>query len=252
MDFFLILILLLAFFAYKLLGPSNFSDSDSKDKLISNVFPEAKNLKYKHWWDHTAIAIDGLSKKIYLFNNGASKIYDFSDVREWRTNISTGGNIVGGMVMTGGLAGSMQNMRVLAENKRIKNENEAKSGLFLSVKDIDHALWHIKFKSDESIERELAKWMEILTQFLNEDKSDPDDELIENLSEWSCDREGPEFIAKISELPENLRVRIHQRYIQKNASKWGVFMERLDAVPEEDRTVELRRQIRKEVGQLGI
>ena len=252
MEFFLILILVLAFFAYKLLGPSNFSDSDSKDKLISNIFPGAENLKYKHWCDQTAIAIDGLSKKIYLSNNGVSKIYDFSDVRKWRTNISTGGDIVGGMVMTGGLAGSMHNMRVMAENKRIKNENEANSGLFINVKDIDHALWHIKFKSDESIERELAKWMEILTQFLNEDKLDPDDELIEKLSEWSCDREGPEFIAQISGLPENLRVRIHQRYIRKNASKWGLFMQRLDAVPEEDRTIELRRQIRKEVGQLGI
>lgn len=132
MEMFFILILVLVV-AFKLFGPAIFSNSNSNDEIIGNIFPEAKNLKYKHWCDQTAIAIDGLSKKIYLANHGVSKIYEFSDVREWRTSVNTGGNIVGGMVMTGGLAGSMQNMQVAAANRRIRKENEANTGLFINV-----------------------------------------------------------------------------------------------------------------------
>jgi hypothetical protein len=93
---------------------------------------------------------------------------------------------------------------------------------------------------------------EILLHRINENKSNPDDMLIEKLSEWSCDRESPEFMAQLNGLNENLRAQIHQHYMQKNIAKWHVFKARLDAYPEEDRTAELRRQIRKEVGQLGI
>ncbi len=93
---------------------------------------------------------------------------------------------------------------------------------------------------------------EILPQFINEKKSNPDDDLIEKFSEWSCERESSEFMAQLNALNDNLKAQIHQRYMQKNTAKWHVFKARLDAYPEEGRTVELRRQIRKEVGQLGI
>lgn len=246
----IIIIVVVVFFGLYIFAliRKNSENKNEKDECMK----EMSGCSHKHYYDGTAIGINSSLRKIYLRQNGLVKSYRFDDVRKWNTNLSSGGSVVGGIMVTGGLAASVNNMQLHAANKRAEKENKDNSGLFLNIKDIDHPLWHIKFNYDNSLQIELAKWMEILTQFLNEDKSDPDDELIENLSEWSCDREGPEFIAKISELPENLRVRIHQRYIQKNASKWGVFMERLDAVPEEDRTVELRRQIRKEVGQLGI
>ena len=105
---------------------------------------------------------------------------------------------------------------------------------------------------DVNSERKNQNDDEIIPQSINKNKSNPDDDLIEKLSEWSCDRESSEFMAQLNALNENLRAQIHQRYMQKNTAKWHVFKARLDAVPEEDRTAELRRQIRKEVGQLGI
>ncbi|MBP6277871.1 MAG: DUF4755 domain-containing protein, partial [Limnohabitans sp.] len=213
---------------------------------------EMSGCSHKHYYDGTAIGINGSLRKIYLRQNGLVKTYRFDDVRKWNTNLSSGGAVVGGIMVAGGLAASVNNMQIHAANKRAEKENKDNSGLFLNIKDIDHPLWHIKFNYDNNLQIELAKWMEILTQFLNEDKSDPDDDLIEKLSEWSCDREGTEFMTQMNGLQENLRAQIHQRYMQKNTAKWHVFKARLDAYPEEDRTVELRRQIRKEVGQLGI
>lgn len=105
---------------------------------------------------------------------------------------------------------------------------------------------------DVNSERKNQNDDEIIPQSINKNKSNPDDDLIEKLSEWSCDRESSEFMAQLNALNENLRAQIHQRYMQKHTAKWHVFKARLDAVPEEDRTAELRRQIRKEVGQLGI
>jgi hypothetical protein len=227
-------------------------NANGRDDAFIDLIKNVTKCSYKHYHNETAIGVDAGSKKLYLVENGISKTYDFSDIRKWRTNVSSGGEAVGGIVMTGGLAGSINNMQIIAANKQIQKQNEADSGLFINVKDIDNPLWHIKFKYDKSLEMELAKWMEILTQYLNEDKTDPEADLIEKLSEWSCDRESPQFMAQMNGLNENLRAQIHQRYMQKNTAKWHVFKARLDAHPEENRTVELRRQIRKEVGQLGI
>jgi hypothetical protein len=193
---------------------------------VDAVFQKAtENYAHKHYHNKSGIGIDSTSRKIHLFAEKTDKIYNFSDIREWTTKYVTGG-----------------------EEKNNKN----KTGLFIHVRDIDNPVWQINFLYGTHTDKELAKWMEILTQYLNEDKTDPDADLIEKLSEWSCDRESPQFMAELNALNENLRAQIHQRYMQKNTAKWHVFKARLDAVPEEDRTVELRRQIRKEVGQLGI
>lgn len=65
-----------------------------------------------------------------LLADGFWKIYLFSDVREWETRNGLGKN----------------------------------SGLYVSVKDVDHPKWRIEMK-DDGIQ---ARWMEILRQEINE------------------------------------------------------------------------------------
>jgi hypothetical protein len=226
------------FFAFRVI--SKIFDMSS-DANIRDVYQKTTaNYTYKHYYNKSGIGIDSVSQKIHLFSQDGDKIYNFSDVRKWTTNYASGGEVITG------------DLRAIGLNRENRKNNENKTGLFIHVRDIDNPIWQINFSYGNHTDKELAKWMEILTQFLNEDKTDPDADLIEKLSEWSCDRESPQFMAQLNALSENLRAQIHQRYMQKNTAKWHVFKARLDAVPEEDRTAELRRQIRKEVGQLGI
>jgi uncharacterized membrane protein YfcA len=123
-----------------------------------------KDSKYKHIYLTSGIGIDVENKTVHLISNSVEKKYSFSDIRNWRTNVASGGGIVGGMATTGGMAGTAQNMQILAANKRAQKENISESGLFIEVKDIENPLWQIMFEHDKKLNVELARWMEILNQ----------------------------------------------------------------------------------------
>ena len=104
-----------------------------------------------------------MEKRIYLRKDDYSKSYAFSDVRSWNTNLQTGGSHIygGGQVLHALAVGSA--------NKKQEKFNSENTGLFVKVKDINIPEWRIRFSSNESIEKgEQTRWMEILTQVLNE------------------------------------------------------------------------------------
>lgn len=100
----------------------------------------------------TAIAIYPDRKSLVLKNGSISKEYSFKDVREWETNVQTGGEIYGGGIAT------------LGPNIRAAHANKKATGLFITVRDIDNPVWRINMpdKSDQQ------RWMEILRQLVNE------------------------------------------------------------------------------------
>lgn len=112
---------------------------------------------YFHEFDKTYIGVNKTDKTLTLKDGKIVKVYSFSDVRTWEKRHQTGGAIGGG------------GMAYVAASFDAARDNKNKSGLFIEVKDIDHPLWQVKFRMDKTIDKELAKWMEILRQSINND-----------------------------------------------------------------------------------
>lgn len=128
-------------------------DDGSETSAAARAF--GQGAKYAYAGGGTAIAIDDARGVLRLKNGQVTKEYPFSEIREWRTRLLTGGEIIGG----GGTAA------LAAGGANLKNakENRKGSGLFISVRDIDHPEWRIDMPNEQSQKR----WMEILTQLVN-------------------------------------------------------------------------------------
>jgi hypothetical protein len=116
------------------------------------------NSEYKYPSKNPSIALDTQKELLHLKSFGKSKTYPFSDIRSWRYNLSTGGNIT--PIGNVGLAGAIQASAANASNN---SRNRANSGFFVTVKDIDNPEWQIPMYS----EKEMKRWMEIFEQKVN-------------------------------------------------------------------------------------
>lgn len=97
------------------------------------------------------IALNPATRKIALIEAGARKAYSFDDIREWQTIHETAGQVIGG-----GLQGAVANIGA-------NSAAAARSGLFITVRDIDRPKWRIVMP-----QKEHARWMEIMRQVVNE------------------------------------------------------------------------------------
>lgn len=115
----------------------------------------AKPLPYRHFYGGSGLALDPQKREVHLYANSRYRVYPYSSVRGWERN-----HVEAGAVVNGGLQGAALNMQQgLAARKA--------SGFFVTVKDVDHPRWHIRF-SKPQIKRELPRWMEIFEQQINE------------------------------------------------------------------------------------
>ena len=131
-------------------------DDGSEISTAAKTF--AKGAQYAYAGGGTAIAVDTTRKIVRLKDGGwATKEYPFSEIREWRTNLSTGGQVLGYGLHAGSQA--------MGHNARVERENRKASGLFVQVRDIDHPEWRIDMPNEKSQRR----WMEILRQTINHD-----------------------------------------------------------------------------------
>ncbi len=119
---------------------------------------------FKYAFDGTGIAILKSKQIIRLAQkaNGRvlSKEYPFTDIRSWETEIA-------GQAFVAGPTYKQQ------LGVTFFNQKEAeKTGLSLSVKDIQFPNWFIRFGNNlalgKNMEQELKRWMEILRQTVNE------------------------------------------------------------------------------------
>ena len=90
------------------------------------------NCPFKWAYDNTGLALDTATRTIHLKNKETAKSYSFDDVREWKYNVQTGGEIINGSVGT---------------NYGIHLKNKAQSGLFIMMRDIEYPQWRISFPS---------------------------------------------------------------------------------------------------------
>lgn len=130
-------------------------DSGSERSAQAKSF--ALGAQYAYVADNTGIAVDPGKETVRLKNGSNIQTYPFSAIRGWRTNLSTGGAIVGATGAASPAAGSA--------NLRNERENRKNSGLFVSVRDIDHPEWRIDMPNENNQKR----WMEILRQSINND-----------------------------------------------------------------------------------
>ncbi|HYG30836.1 MAG TPA: DUF4755 domain-containing protein [Allosphingosinicella sp.] len=124
--------------------------------------------KYRHVCKDTEIALDSEQQIIRLrgvFNRVAvQKEYKYADVRTWEFKVMSGGAIRPiGNIGTNAMIG------VAVANYMQGKQNEAETGLFIGVRDIEFPEWHILFPADKGRDLELKRWMEILRQEVNRD-----------------------------------------------------------------------------------
>jgi hypothetical protein len=120
------------------------------------------NFTYNHFHKGSGIGVDSSNQEVHLISSGEYKVYPFSKIRDWETNITTGGLTTYAPTATSALAAT-------ADNFRQQRENRANTGLFLNMKDVDHPRWHIEF-DPKDVQRQLERWMEILRQEINGSK----------------------------------------------------------------------------------
>jgi hypothetical protein len=122
------------------------------------------SIEHEHIEAKTGIWLSTKAKRIMLFTeDGFCKTYSFSDIREWEVNHVRPGQV--GMAYGGGVNGLTHNLAAASKNTQLANEARASTGLFLTVKDIDHPKWRIAM-ADPKLQ---ARWMEILRQSINDD-----------------------------------------------------------------------------------
>ncbi|WP_261641530.1 DUF4755 domain-containing protein [Erwinia mallotivora] len=151
--------ILLLMFAYKKFKVRKWN-ANTKDN-----FNEKNNGIWSHEYFSSLMIIDTNKRKIFLKEEDKQKTYDFSEVREWRYNLSHGGEIVGG-----GLSS-------LTLNKINTNKNLYESGFFVTVNDIHNPEWHIHFfprkghintqDGVRDLELQFKRWMQVFDQVIN-------------------------------------------------------------------------------------
>lgn len=136
------------------------SKGDDGSEKSSGAQDLAQGAKYSYAGGATGIAVDTDRNTVRLKNGSFIKDYPFTDVREWRASLITGGQILGsvGPGLPGGAA-------TTGANIRINRENAKASGFYIKVKDIDHPEWRIEMPNAQNQNR----WMEILRQTINND-----------------------------------------------------------------------------------
>lgn len=133
--------------------------ANGRNALREGVLREA-GIAPGRGFDHTeggsGIALNPTAKTLSLWADGCAKRYDYAEVREWVAQYEKAGEIVGV-----GLQGAMA---AGGANFRAGRAAKANTGLFVTVRDVEHPKWRVAMR-DKTTQ---ARWMEILRQEINE------------------------------------------------------------------------------------
>jgi hypothetical protein len=155
-------VLLILFGIVKLIASA--TGSTVKSSKLSSF---AEGFKYSYWHDNTAVALDMDRRLVKLrsqFPSGTvEREYSFDQVRGVNSNIQKGGQITGGAYgsgLQGALNAGAAGAQIAGANHRIAKQNKLATGIFVTVKDIDHPRWRLAFTTEHDIHR----WMENFEQ----------------------------------------------------------------------------------------
>lgn len=118
------------------------------------------NTGFNHAEEDSGIALNREARTLTLLSDGKWKTYPFSDIREWKTNLTTPDRVFA-------VGGNAVQMGTIVGANITANERAAlATGLFVTVKDIEFPKWRIAMANETT----QARWMEILRQEINEDR----------------------------------------------------------------------------------
>lgn len=126
--------------------------SRKKQEVKIKALPEFSGGDYSHAYGDTGICLNKSKGTLFLVSGEDKKLYNFEDVREWRYVYAD----------DRGSSGDS-----LARSSGINERNANETGFFVKVKDVDFPEWHIKFAYNSNTKKELARWMEIFAQVVN-------------------------------------------------------------------------------------
>lgn len=107
---------------------------------------------------NSGVVLNPSEKAITLADTASTvKKYRYDEIRSWSNEEETAGETIG--------VGFHAGMAALGANARAKAKARENTGLFISVKDINHPVFRIGMQN----KKDRQKWFEILTQELNED-----------------------------------------------------------------------------------
>ena len=136
------------------------SDADTLKAAACEAVGVPFDSNFAHSERNTAIVLNSQTRQIAVSAGGESKIYGYDDLREWDVRkVSRAGGAVGYGV-SGTIAAGSQNIAASMQADR-------ETGLFLTMKDVEHPLWRVSM-FDAS---DRARWAEILRQELDEQPS---------------------------------------------------------------------------------
>lgn len=124
-----------------------------KVKHIANM-PEIMNADYKNVHYNSAIALNKLSKTIFLLSGDQKKTYSFDEIREWSFKKDDG------------------YFQTTVNGTTRWEQAAPRASFYVKVRDINHPDWTIEF--DYEKRNDLNRWMEIFQQNLNEGADDQD------------------------------------------------------------------------------
>lgn len=137
------------------------AEKAKKRRMTDNFASQAgvqTDSRFIHWEDQSGIAVKPETKQVCLSVGKKLKTYAYKDIRGWKVNQASGGAVV---PMAGGMANSVA---AVAMSAGADARNNAISGLFLQVRDIDNPEWRVAM-SNRAMQN---RWFEILTQEINE------------------------------------------------------------------------------------
>ena|SRR5471032_2391101 len=113
--------------------------------------------KFAHMEGGTVIVLNPKIRRMALSAGGESKVYGYDDVRGWSARKESRGGGAVGFGAAGTIAAGSEN---IAASMRA----DLNTGLFLTVRDIDHPQWRISMFE----QRDRARWEEVLRQELSD------------------------------------------------------------------------------------
>jgi hypothetical protein len=125
-----------------------------KGEFFANLPPE---MSRRHFWDGTGLGVDTEKSVLFIKSGKTSARYDLAAIRSIEKRFFSGGQIV---VIGGGGGG----FGATAYNDGVAQGNAQASGLFFTMRDLDHPIWQVRFRT----QNDLNRWYEVFSQLIGD------------------------------------------------------------------------------------
>lgn len=142
------------------MAPSQKKAEDPLLQSTDQALPQKlSELDFHYSFDGTGYGINAKNGEIFFFENSHSvpTKYTVKQIRDFEKKW-----ITAGQSMTFGNIGVTASVQQAGYNYGLQRQAKKDSGLFVSVADIDHPTWHIRFKDQKSLDQAFEIFSQLL------------------------------------------------------------------------------------------